>query len=599
MRRFGERAALAALLWACVYGPLALAASYFVDSGSGNDSNSGLAESTPWKTLNKVNATTFSFGSTVFLKRGARWNQSIIVPSSGLTIDAYGSGALPVLDSSAPVTRWTSAAALGGLLGGGGTYSSPTVNVPATTGGLGNLTENGVMLRLVPWNGSASSTLNNAATGSYTYDYSAGKLYIKPASNPNDASKIYRASTLRYGVYADNKTDVTVQNLAITRFSLHGVQFSSCTRCTASNLVITDGGGAVVIAPNTYAGNGVEWSGNSSYGLADGLTIQNLFDSGISPQTFAGGSDLHDIEIRNSTIDRVGFAGVEITVLGYGTGSSISGISIADLTITNAGRGWSGNRYGQTAHGVRIGDDPQGGVITGVTVQRTSVTNSVGNGIDVFGEVGTVTLNRLRLSGNAMGVFARASTGQGLSLKIRMTASIIDANRSDGFLYLTPSGSGFELFHNTFYKNGTVNVHVSGQTGQALLENNVLASDSDLAQISVDNLVNNSRVLYGATVDHNCYTKSPGMIFYNNVSHASITTFNSATGFEAGGVETSRIFLLNPNGVGLANPAGGDFHLNSGSPCMGQGSAGTGVATDYYGNAYKSVPSSGAVEMFP
>ncbi|MGQ0502831.1 MAG: right-handed parallel beta-helix repeat-containing protein [Panacagrimonas sp.] len=572
MRVLGDRVALAALLWMCIQGSPAQAASYFVDSGAGKDSNSGLTETAPWKTLAKVNATAFPFGSTVYLKRGARWNESIIVPSSGLTIDAYGSGAPPTLDSSVPVTRWTSAAALGGLLGGSGTYSSPAVPVPANTGGLGNLSENGVMLSFVPWNGTASITLNNAASGSYTYDYYAGKFYIKPASNPNDASKSYRASTLRFGIWADNKTDITVQNLAITRFSLLGVEFSNCTRCTARNLTITNGGGAVVVAPNTYAGNGLQWSGNSSYGLADGLVIQNLFDSGISPQTFAGGSNLHDIEIRNSTIDRAGYAGVEVALLGFGTGSSISNISISDLAITNAGRGWSGNRYGQNAHGVLVGDDPRGGVISGVTVQRTTVTNSVGNGIDVFGEVGTVTLNRLRLSGNAKGVYARAASGQGLSLKIRMTASIIDANRGDGFLYLTPSGSGFELFHNTFYKNGTANIHVSGQSGLALLENNVLASDADLAQLAVDNLVNNnSRVLYGATVDHNCYTKSTGMVFYNNVSHASVTSFGAATGFESNGAEAARVFLLNPNGVGLANPAGGDFRLNSESPCVAQG----------------------------
>lgn len=588
--------AILALLGGGLFSFQAMSASYYVDSVAGSDANSGFSESTPWRTLNKVNGAALPSGSTVFLKRGSKWNESIIVPSSGLTIDAYGTGSPPTLDSSVRVTGWTT-----GFLLGGGVYSSPKLALATTgIGALGNLSENGVMMSFLPWKGSASASLGSAASGTYSYDYSAGKLYIKPVSNPNDAAKVYLASTLLYGVNADGKADVSVQNLNITRFSLNGVQFRNCIRCEARGLTITDGGGAVVIAPSTYAGNGVQWSGNSSYGLADGLTIQNLFDSGISPQTFAGGSNLHDISIRNSSIDRVGFAGVEISLLNFGTGSSISNISISDLGITNAGRGWSGNRYGANAHGVRVGDDPNAGVISGVTIERTTVTNSVGNGIDVFGETGTITLNRLRLSGNQIGVYARAYTGQGLTLKIRMTASIVDANRGDGFQYLTPSGAGFNLFHNTFYKNGAVNLHISGQTGQAFLQNNVLAGDADMAQLYVDNLANNnSRVLYGATVDTNCYTKSNGMVFYKNVSYASIAPFRSATGFESGGVEAVRAPIANPTGLGLLDPAGGDFTLAAGSPCIGIGSSNTGVAVDYRGNAYGSPPSSGALESYP
>ncbi|MGQ0620849.1 MAG: hypothetical protein ACT4QA_13160 [Panacagrimonas sp.] len=558
-----------------------------------------MTESEPWKTLNKVNTATFEFGSTIYLKRGSRWSESIMVPSSGLTIDAYGSGALPALDSSTLISGWTSASFLG--LFGNGLYVSPPVAIAAAgVGGLGNLSENGVMMSLAPWKGSASGSLDAYPVGSYSYDFNARRLYIKPSTHPNNAGRVYRASTLLYGVRADDRSDVTVQNLHLTRFSLHAVSFSDCTGCTARNLTITDGGGAVVIPPSTYAGNGIEWSGNSSYGVADGVSISNLLDSGISPQTFAQGSNVHDIEIRNSTIDRVGMAGVEVSLLGYGGGSSISDISISDLGITNAGRGWSGNRYGKNGHGILIGNDPAAGAISGVTVQRTTVTNSVGNGVDFFGEVGTVTLNRVRLTGNQLGVFARALTGQGQTLKLVMTASIIDLNRGDGLQYLTPSGAGFSLFHNTFYRNGTRNVHISGQNGQALIENNVFAGEATMAQLHVDNLVNNnSQVLYGASVNHNCYSKTSGMVLYKGVSHSTIATFRTATGFEAAGVEAAKGFLSNPTGLQLANPAAGNFALNPGSPCIARGSGSTGVAIDYLGNAYKTPPSMGAVEASP
>lgn len=592
--------ARAALLSACALCWPVWAADYYVDSTAGADANSGLVESEPWETLSKVNTSSFEFGDTVFLKRGSRWSASITVPSSGLTIDAYGSGAPPTLDSSVPITGWTAASGLLGLFGSNGVYGSPAVALsPPDVSALGNLTENGVMMSLVKWAGSPS-TLSNAASGTYTYDYGARKLYIKPASNPNGAGKSYRASTLLHGVKAVNKTDITVQNLNLTRFSLHGVQFTDCTRCTARNLTITDGGGAVVIPPNIYAGNGVEWNGTSSAGVAEGLTIRNVLDSGISPQTFKAGNRLSDISIRNCSIDRSGFAGVEISLLpGGGPAASVVDVSISDTTITNSGRGWSGNRYGNNANGIRIVADRDQGAMSGISVRRTTVSNSIGNGINIEGQAGTVTLERLRLNGNENGVRAFANTGQSPTLKLVMYASVIDVNRSNGVLYDAPSSAGFNLFHNSFYRNGPRNLHVRGQTGQAYLENNLFAGESDMAQLYVDNYVASSWALHGARVNNNCYSKTKGMFYYKRVSHSTLATFRTASGFEDAGVEAGKGFLGNPTGLQLVNPASGNFALNTGSVCIGSGSDETGVAMDYLGNAYKTPPSGGAVERYP
>ena len=47
---------------------------YYVDSTIGDDSNSGTSPETPWKTLDKVTATTFLPGDTILLKSGSIWN---------------------------------------------------------------------------------------------------------------------------------------------------------------------------------------------------------------------------------------------------------------------------------------------------------------------------------------------------------------------------------------------------------------------------------------------------------------------------------------------------------------------------------------------
>jgi hypothetical protein len=83
------------------------AATYYV-ANAGNDACSGTASTIAasgtcaWKTLAKVNASTFSPGDTILLNKGDSWNESLVVPSSGsagspITFGAYGTGTQPTL----------------------------------------------------------------------------------------------------------------------------------------------------------------------------------------------------------------------------------------------------------------------------------------------------------------------------------------------------------------------------------------------------------------------------------------------------------------------------------------------------------------------
>ena len=48
--------------------------SYYVDSENGNDDNDGTSETKAWKSLEKVNATTFKPGDKLRFKRGCSWS---------------------------------------------------------------------------------------------------------------------------------------------------------------------------------------------------------------------------------------------------------------------------------------------------------------------------------------------------------------------------------------------------------------------------------------------------------------------------------------------------------------------------------------------
>jgi hypothetical protein len=78
-------------------------ARYFVDPTSGSDSHSGLSQDKAWKSLSKVNATTFQPGDEILLKRGGRWQGTLHPLGSGTTekpirLGAYGDGARPFID---------------------------------------------------------------------------------------------------------------------------------------------------------------------------------------------------------------------------------------------------------------------------------------------------------------------------------------------------------------------------------------------------------------------------------------------------------------------------------------------------------------------
>ena len=80
----------------------AFATTYYVDAISGNDDNSGTAETTAWKTLSKVGSTTFSAGDFIAFKRDQKFTGKIVIKSQGslnnpIVFGAYGEGGKPII----------------------------------------------------------------------------------------------------------------------------------------------------------------------------------------------------------------------------------------------------------------------------------------------------------------------------------------------------------------------------------------------------------------------------------------------------------------------------------------------------------------------
>ena len=78
---------------------------YYVNCGSGSDSNSGTSPAAAWKTLDKVNATTFHPGDRILFKSGCSWTGQLWPKGSGsaehpILVDHYGGDVLPAINGA-------------------------------------------------------------------------------------------------------------------------------------------------------------------------------------------------------------------------------------------------------------------------------------------------------------------------------------------------------------------------------------------------------------------------------------------------------------------------------------------------------------------
>lgn len=83
---------------------------YFVDSQVGDDSFTGLTQEKPWKTLDKINGTTFYPGDKILFKADCKWEGVLFPKGSGsssnpIVISKYGFGKNPLIAGNGNVTN--------------------------------------------------------------------------------------------------------------------------------------------------------------------------------------------------------------------------------------------------------------------------------------------------------------------------------------------------------------------------------------------------------------------------------------------------------------------------------------------------------------
>ncbi len=218
------------------------ATEYYVDASAGNDSNSGRSTASPWRTVGKVNSSSFAPGDRILFQRGQTWREQLIVPSSGasgnpIVYGAYGSGSRPAIKGSALVTGWTSA--------GGSVWRASLGSAP-----------NQVFFGGARGTKAGGTSGVNAARKWY---WSSGTLYVYSGSDPDGGTTIeasVRPSTRSYGiVHIQNRSYVTIQSLDVAQSASFGLYIKpSGQYITADDCDVHDSLDGGLVAPSS---NGV------------------------------------------------------------------------------------------------------------------------------------------------------------------------------------------------------------------------------------------------------------------------------------------------------------------------------------------------------
>lgn len=500
---------------------------YYVDSSRPDDAGNGQSPTTAWKTINKVNTSSFSSGDSILFKRGSLWRESLVPPSSGssaapITFGDYGTGNKPSIRGSNlynTAGSWTNESS--NLW-----YRSPVAKDPEV------FVHDGTLENMKP----AKKSL--ASQWDCWYDSTNKRLYIYSTANPTTLA---------------TNLEVPIRNriLSLTRNSY----------LTFQNLDIRHNRGDV-----TWCGWG-----------AQGITFSRCDFSQIGQHclSYHNGSSG---AVQNCTFTDWGLAntnGYAITVIGYRTTNS-GPVDITGCTFTVNGTsnqtecmplmqdqmGWVRNFNNNVVNGngKMVGQGVcfwrPGSNATSITCQHNIIKGTTNGGIVVqeleyYGAAPKVIVmyNWLEATcaGDVLDTHALRTRAFSFASKVTVAYNIINGTQAGSHAHpgiQNLSGVNTKIYNNVIYgcDNGIEVNDISGvhSTGLTIRNNIFMANRVYGIAVGANNTVQN--------FDHNC--------FYNN----ALGNYNGiAPGL---GDVTS-----NPNFV----KPGKDFHLQPSSPCRNPG----------------------------
>lgn len=262
-----------------------MATDYYVSS-AGSDAANGTSTGTSWRTISKVNGSTFSAGDRILFNRGDMWREQLTIPSSGaagnpITFGAYGTGAQPIINCANVTTGWTNA--------GSNQWWVNNPNSTFTNQAMINL--NGTLYDL-----EQTSLVAVDATREYYIDVAASpdRIYVYSTVDPGGVTT--EVSARLYGIVtaagASSKKHIVIENIEVRYAGRVGVYFEGPGQSTSDAL-----DGDAIVQNCTFYANRTHGCASSDH--YDNCLFQNNTGSFNGNGFYAWVSD--EITIKNNT----------------------------------------------------------------------------------------------------------------------------------------------------------------------------------------------------------------------------------------------------------------------------------------------------------
>src|SRR5581483_3852045 len=204
---------------ACLLAGVASASTYYVSTSDGDDSRDGQTAAAAWKTIAKVNGSTFLAGDQILFKRGDVWRESLVPPSSGaagnpIKFDAYGTGDPPTITGyqDLPLASWT--------LDSGNIWKASI-----TSASFNYILFGGSIWGLKHTNG------KSACVAPYDFYFASNVLYVYSVGPPTTYYGSVAAMLMTNGqlVYVNGKSWLEIQHFKLTYFDAYGLRIGGAS----------------------------------------------------------------------------------------------------------------------------------------------------------------------------------------------------------------------------------------------------------------------------------------------------------------------------------------------------------------------------------
>lgn len=340
---------------------------YYV-SADGNDNNDGKSPATAWKSIDKVDKYKFNPGDGVFFRRGDyfRADGITLTLQSGVTYSAYGEGDKPVfvgsVDASDP-NNWVETdvpnvyrfkkniSNVGSVIINGGsiwgiriTRKDDAQNVCIDNGTVYNGIDEPYHSASRPFKNGYDCLKNNLEFVSY-----GGMFLYSEAGNPGEVFDSIELSTGITGIDGSGFKDVTLDNIKLFGYGVHGIGVANITNFTVQNCIFGWIGGSIQ-SGDVRLGNAIQNWKNCDGFVIDSCYCYQIYDCCYTTQ-YVNTKEKEPIYIKNmelkNSVAEYANSGPEIWN-GFNTDDHdlifYENLLIHDNYTRNSGYGWSHQR---------------------------------------------------------------------------------------------------------------------------------------------------------------------------------------------------------------------------------------------------------------